>query len=178
MNTWAVLASGPSMNMQVASAVRGRCKVMAVSDSYRLAPWADALCSTDGAWWRFHAEALAFAGQKFCTAPEWKPVRGVLRAETSLGNGTNSGLLACEVAVRLGACRLLLCGFDLGGTHFFGPHPTPLKNTTAERFEQFKKQFAAYRPRGVEILNCTPGSRLDCYPKRDLNACLAELAPH
>lgn len=162
MTTWAILATGPSMNQEVADAVRGRCKVMAVSDAYRLAPWADALCSTDGAWWRFHTEALEFAGLKFCTAPEWKPVAGVTRAETNLGSGTNSGLLACDLAVRLGATRLLLCGFDMGGTHFFGPHPLPLKNTAPHRFEIFKRQFAGFKPRKVEIFDCTPGGGLTC----------------
>jgi hypothetical protein len=78
--------------------------------------------------------------------------------------------------VMLGATRVLLLGFDLGGTHFFGPHPEGLKNTKLHRFEQFKRQFASYRPKGVEIINCTPGSALTCYPTATLDACLAEPA--
>lgn len=67
-------------------------------------------------------------------------------------------------AVELGAARVLLLGFDMRGAHYFGPHRAPLKNTDAARFEKFKRQFAAYRPPGVEIINCTPGSALSCYP--------------
>lgn len=80
------------------------------------------------------------------------------------------------VAVSLGAKRVLLCGFDMNrpGDHFFGRHVLPLKSTTPQRQEIFKRQFAGYRPRGVEIINCTPGSALHAYPKRDLEDCLAE----
>lgn len=177
MTTWAILATGPSMSQAVADSVRGRCKVVAVSDAYRLAPWADVLVSTDGAWWRQHPQALEFAGEKYSMAPDWKPVPGVKRPESNFGTGVNSGLLACDVAVRHGAKRLLLLGFDMGGSHFFGVHPSPLKNTPPDRFERFKRQFEMYRPRGVQILNCTPGSALKAYKFADLHESLAEPAP-
>lgn len=171
---FAVLATGPSMSQAVADSVQGRCKVVAVSDAYRLAPWADALVSSDAAWWNQHPEALNFAGKKYGAMPDFKPVEGVERLK--IGSGTNSGLLGLHVAVMLGATTILLAGFDLGGSHFFGPHPAPLKNTTPERFEVFKKQFAHFKPRSVRIVNCTPNSGLTCYPMGDLDACLAEPA--
>lgn len=160
---FAVLATGPSMSQAVADSVRGKCKVVAVSDAYRLAPWADALASTDYAWWRAHPDALKFPGQKFGVIPSFRTLDGVesLPVET----GTNSGLLGVMAAVRLGAARVLLCGFDMHspGQHFFGRHPAPLSATPPGRMEVFKKQFSGYRPRGVEIINCTPGSALRCY---------------
>jgi hypothetical protein len=170
-----VLATGPSMTQALADSVRGRAKVLAVSDAYKLAPWADAMASTDAKWWKAHPAAKDFPGLKFTAAPDFVPVEGV--EQMAVDTHTNSGLLGLMVAVKLGAKRVLMCGFDLHGTHYFGPHPEPLRNTKPERFEQFKKQFAAYRPRGVEIINCTPGSGLTCYPNKDLNACLAEPAP-
>jgi hypothetical protein len=96
----------------------------------------------------------------------------------SADHGSNSGLLGCQVAVSMGAKTILLCGFDMKGSHFFGPHQAPLKNTQPARFEVFHRQFARFRPRGVEILNCTLGSALTCYPRAELNACLPELAAH
>lgn len=168
---FAVLATGPSMSQAVADAVRGRCAVVAVSDAHKLAPWADAMASTDRAWWCAHPEALEFAGRKFTTAQ----VEGVERIpfEGPITTGSNSGLLACHVAVKLGATRILLCGFDMKGAHFFGPHPEPLKNTKPGRFEAFQEQFRRFRPRGVEILNCTRGSALRAYPMADLEEALA-----
>lgn len=161
------------MSQAVADKVRG-LHVVAVSDAYKLAPWADAMCSTDAKWWDYHPEAKKFAGLKFTASPDFRPVEGVERVPVA--SGTNSGLLGVMVAVSLGAKRVLLCGFDMRGTHYFGKHPEPLKNTTDRRFEVLMRQFRAYRPRGVKIINCTPGSALNVYPKKPLEDCLAEPA--
>lgn len=172
MSVWAVLATGPSLTQEIADSMRGKCRVVAVSDSYKLTPWADAVASTDAAWWKAHPEALAMPCPKFGAMPDFRAIDGVERL--LVDTSTNSGLLGVMVAVRLGAKRVLLCGFDLHspGEHFFGRHPAPLKSTSADRMEVFKRQFAAYRPRGVEILNCTPGSALTCYPFADLHESL------
>lgn len=170
MSTWAVLATGPSMSHAVANRLRGRCKVVAVSDSIRLAPWADVLVSGDRAWWDAHPEALEFQGLKFGSMPKFQSVAGVERFNAP--SGTNSGLLALMVAVSLGAKKVLLYGVDLHspGTHFFGKHGGLLKSTTTERMDVFKNQFAKYQPVGVEVLNCAPGSALRAYRMGDLEA--------
>lgn len=175
LRTFAVLATGQSMSQSIADFVRGRCRVVAVSDAYKLAPWADALASVDAAWWRHNQEAFEFKGRKFTYAPG----QGFSQLERIPGitSGMNSGLFAVKVAVHMGANRVLLYGFDMRGTHYFGPHKK-LRNTKPERFETFKRQFAAYNPPGVEIINCTPGSALKCYPTADLEDCLAEPALH
>lgn len=169
---FAVLATGPSMSQAVADSVRGKCGVVAVSDAYRLAPWADAMASTDYAWWRHHSDALNFGGRKFAIFPSFRQIDGLESLQEN--TGTNSGLLGVMAAVKLGATRVLLCGFDLHspGNHFFGKHPAPLRSTPPARMEIFKRQFAAYSPRGVEIINCTPGSALRCYRPGKLQECL------
>ncbi|WP_128422771.1 hypothetical protein [Delftia tsuruhatensis] len=169
-----VLATGPSMSQALADSVRGRGLVVAVSDAYRLAPWADAVASTDAAWWGQHPGAKDLPGRKFTAAPTHQKIEGVERL--AVASSTNSGLLGIMAAVHMGAKRVLLCGFDMRapGQHFFGFHPKPLKTTTAERMEVFKRQFRAYRPAGVEIINCTPGSHLLAYPFGDLEDCLAQ----
>lgn len=174
MTTWAILASGPSMSQAVADAVRDRVKVAAVSDSYRLAPWADLLVSADSKWWRCHPEAAEFQGRKVCAAMSFESLDSRIERMPARLNGCNSGLLACMLAVESGATKLLLCGFDFRSGHFFGDHPAPLKNTTPARYEVFQRQFSGYKPRGVEILNCTPGSGLRAFPMRELDEVLAE----
>lgn len=169
MSTFAILATGPSMNQLVADDVRGRCACIAVSDAYRLAPWADALVSQDEAWWKHHKEARNFAGRRF-GGPAVR-MDGIERLEPGgpIATGTNSGLLAAIVAVQVfQAKRVILLGFDMGGSHFFGNHPAPLRNTTPPRFKVMLEQFQMWRPRGVEVINCTPNSRLLTYPKADL----------
>jgi hypothetical protein len=51
------------------------------------------------------------------------------------------------------------------GRHFFGPHPEPLTNSsTYEWFIPDFRRAAAQMPKDLMILNCTPGSALDCFP--------------
>lgn len=166
MSLFAVLATGPSMSQDVADRVRYIARVVAVSDAYRLAPWAEAMVSADENWWRHHPAALQFRGRKLCTMK----CAGTERLPRSheFPPGTSSGLLGMRVAQMLGATKILLLGFDMHGSHFFGPHGGTMKNTSAERFEVFKAQFATWS--GCPVVNCTPGSGLTCYPMGDLDA--------
>lgn len=176
-----ILATGPSMSQEVANRVAGLGRVIAISDAYTLAPCADALCSSDAAWWRAHPAALEHPGRKFGAMPEHIRPDGVERV--AIDRGSNSGLLALQVAVRVfHAKKVILLGFDMKGSHFFGAHDETkfkfgaqimnLKNTTADRFEVFKRQLGAFQPRGVQIINATPGSALKAYPLMPLEEAL------
>lgn len=160
--TWAILASGPSMSQEVADYVRGKCKVLVVSNVYKLAPWADVLVSNDRKWWEQYPEAFDFQGKKFCS----QPLRGVEQFTGHIPKGRNSGLMGMFVARKLGARRLLLCGFDMHGTHFFGPHPEPLRNSTERIFRSHIGQFNGFS--GCDVINCTPGSRLTQFSIKEL----------
>jgi hypothetical protein len=168
MTTFAVLGTGPSMSQELANLVRDKCRVVAVSDAYKLAPWAEALVSNDRSWWRQHPEAMKFAGRKFAGAKlsgtEYLMATGIYRA------GSNSGLQGLRVAEMLGATRILLLGFDMSGTHFFGEHPAPLRNTTAKRFKAHIAQFKGWY--GPKVINCTPGSALTAFPIMDIREAL------
>lgn len=167
---WAVLATGPSMNQAIADFVRGKCSVVAVSDAYEFAPWADALVSHDVGWWREHPEAKQFKGRKFCATS----MSGTELIKGSyIGSDLNSGLEGMRVAQMLGASRILLLGFDMSarnGAHYFGRHQHPLVNTTKERFAKHIEQFKNWR--GCEVWNCTPGSALTQFPFVDMREAL------
>lgn len=172
MSVWVILASGPSMNKEIADYVRGKAKVIAVSDTYRLAPWADALVSHDRSWWRHHHKALKFAGRKFCRFR----LQGTEVFNTGIPSGCNSGYMAMNVAAskevwgKYAATKIILCGFDMHGTHFFGRHPSQLKNTTDKRRSIHKDQFSRWA--GCEVINCTKGSALTCFPMGELRGIL------
>lgn len=153
------MATGESMSAELAARTDGH-NVVAVSDSYRLLPEAKAIAASDAAWWRHYPEAKQFPGRRFTVG---RDVEGVERM--ALPTSTNSGLLGCHVAQLLGATRIFLFGVDLVGTHYFGPHPTPLQNTNAERFAIMRKDFARWA--GVPVFNCSPISTLTCFPFAD-----------
>lgn len=169
-----VLATGQSVTADQVEYVRemhaaGKCGAIAISDMYLRAPWADALVSNDPNWWGNHPEASKFAGRKFCGGHF--PGTERLEQTGEFNSGVNSGLQGMRVARDVfGASRILLIGFDMHGTHYFGPHPEPMKNTTPERFVKFLKQFDGWRH--GEVINCTPGSALTRFPVSELREVL------
>ena len=163
MTTFAVLASGPSMNLETADYLRGKCGVIAVSNTFTLAPWADALVSHDMKWWKAYPKAFKFSGRKFCRfqigVEEFSP--------QGLPSCCNSGLMGMYVAEHIfKASRILMLGFDMHGTHFFGKHKEPLKNTTDKRRQFFLKQFSMWNAR--EVINCTPGSAVSNFRRGNI----------
>jgi hypothetical protein len=86
-----------------------------------------------------------------------------------------------QLAVKFGATRILLIGFDMRKTgkyqHWFGEHKWRASHrspyTTFVHF--FEKSATMYAERGVEILNCTPGSALRCFKMADLNEVINDM---
>jgi hypothetical protein len=153
--------------------------VVAVNDAFRLAPAADVLYAADSQWWDVNAqEALKFQGIKL-TADKTVAYRKVVKLKQTglegydpepgcVRTGGNSGYQAVHVAIQAGAKRILLLGFDMTGTHFFGRHKAPLRNTPEPSFANWIQRFPALIGRGAQIINCTPGSALRCFPCQPL----------
>jgi hypothetical protein len=180
-----VAATGPSLTVEVAEACRGQ-HVIAVNDAYRLMPYAEVLYACDAVWWAVHEGCPGFAGERWSShqpgANEKLTVAeryGINLVRGGDGNefsmdpsvihyGSNSGFQAINLAIHLGARRIVLVGFDMrndGPKHFFGDHPDPMY--TRVEFESLIPNFAQAAkalPREITIVNCTPGSRLTCFP--------------
>lgn len=173
MTTWALLAPGPSASAGLAEKVAD-LPVGAIGCAYQLAQWASFIASSDAAWWRTYRDAFEWPVPKFCMGT----AAGVERIRIDyLGTAVNSGVLGLECAVRAGATRILLLGFDMHGTHFFGPYANGLRNTQPHQRAQHLRQYEGWARmnKRVEVLNCTSGSALKCFKARELDACLAEL---
>ncbi len=189
-----VAATGPSLTPEVAEQCRGQ-RVVAVNDAYRLLPFADVLYGGDREWWDVHEGCPDYQGEKWTAhdprhndktecSQRWglRVIAGMDREGFStdparIHYGGNSGFQAINLALLFGARRICLVGFDMRTTprrHFFGDHPPELKNSA--KYEYFIPAYnAAARivPEGLEILNCTPGSALRCFPSMDLEDALA-----
>lgn len=88
--------------------------------------------------------------------------------------GKNSGFQAINLAVLAGAKRVILLGIDGRPGHFHGGHPRP---TPEHFYEAMRKAFSAAEKAildaGVSVVNCSPGSAVDSFPKQALEAALA-----
>ena len=97
-----------------------------------------------------------------------------------LVTGRNSGFQALNLITLTGAKKVLLLGIDgrLGvndASHFHGGHPSP--TPWSMFFEQMRKTFSAaetpLKEAGVEVLNCSPGTAIDSFPKIALQEAIA-----
>lgn len=185
--TVAVLASGPSMSQAVADRVRAAgLPTVVVNTTFRLAPWAQILYAADAAWWQHTPDARLFAGLKIACEEVQAP--GVHRIEhagnvgwsdrrDSVFSFSNSGAQAIQVAAKAGARRVLLLGMDMDGGHWHGDHPAPLRTTHRDLYPIWRDRVGMLagflRERGVEVINCSPASALDCWPRIALEDALA-----
>ncbi len=193
--TVAILASGPSMSLAVAEAVRAaRVPSLVTNETFLLAPWADILVANDAAWWTVRAQdALKFRGLKVCVQTGICPFPAVMELRNTgldlhdqagfdpdpecIRTGGNSGYSAVHIAMQAGASRILLCGLDLGGANWHPAHSEHLRITQPHTYTVWARRFRSLvKPaaeRGIEILNVTPNSALDCFPKMALDEALA-----
>lgn len=57
-DTIVCVASGESLTRADVNYCRGKARVLAINDNYRIAPWADWLYACDGRWWDVYGNAV------------------------------------------------------------------------------------------------------------------------
>ncbi len=190
--TAVILAGGPSLSLtQIHHVARarldGRCKAIAVNDAIFVAWWADWLHGCDIKWWQWHREsAVKFPGIKTTLTESVPAAWAHLLGNASHGDehrggymdqpdvvhaGGNGGFQAIQCAMKAGATRILLLGFDMkrsasNAGHWFGEHPDSMPSDyAATMLPWFDSLLEPARQRGIEIINCTPDSAIQCFPK-------------
>lgn len=177
------LASGPSLTVADVEAVRGHV-VIAINDVVKVAPWAHVLYSSDSLWWDRHKGMPTFQGLKYKVSasqfrlekPRWPGVvtlkntgeKGVDFTPDCLRTGHNSGSAAINLAVHLGARRILLLGYDMGpyqGRHHYFDAAPVQHNSPYEMFRKYMKTMVQpLADAGIEVLNCTRRTNLEHFP--------------
>lgn len=186
-----VAAPGPSLNISVAETCRNSgFPSIAVCSAFLLFPFADILYACDAAWWQ--AYQPYFKGEKWSnqtnTLAEQYNIN-IVRGHHGEGFsfnpeiihfGSNSGFQAINLAILFGATRIILVGFNMqtmdGDRHFHGDYPKPLANEG--NYRNFVPEFnkaAKLLPDRIKIINATPNSALDCFPKMDLDDAISHL---
>jgi hypothetical protein len=92
--------------------------------------------------------------------------------------GSNSGYQAVNLAYVFGAVKVVLLGFDMqrtgGLTHWHGNHPAAINRDLPVK--EFLKKFPALardlEAEGVEVINATRETALECFKKVDLEEAL------
>lgn len=189
------VAGGPSLDRDRIARLAGRCRAITINgrvDGERPeygCPWADVLYGADAAWWRKAQGGAGFEGLKVALQEnEFRAVKvlhhdhapGLSFDPGTLHTGSNSGYQAINLAVLLGAKRIVLAGYDMkpapdGKLHWHGSHRPEDGLRNPEPSRSFANWIAAFETMmpdlakaGVDVINATPGSALTCFPMAEL----------
>ena len=97
-------------------------------------------------------------------------LRGLCFQRDGVHTGNNGGFQAMNLAVHLGAKRILLLAFDMRRVgnraqwHDKHKRPTPPDVYANNMIPQFEAAVKDLDMLGVKVINCTPGSALKCFP--------------
>jgi hypothetical protein len=194
----AIVASGPSAKHAGVEQLKDRIHVVAINENIRLVPFADVLYSCDAEWWTIRSkdekQIKNFPGVKIGFEVH---INGINRIDIKkrkpmdythelqfdepgvLGSGGNSGFQTINLAVQFGATGIAMIGFDMrldSGMHWHGAHKPPMRNPDEVRCALWAKHLDAAAVRlkdiGVDVVNCSPVSRLEKYPKLNIEQTL------
>ena len=183
--TAVVMASGPSLTdadietvRQWREAEEGR-RVIVTNTTFRSALWADVLFFHDYKWWRkfSHEVGANFKGECVTISSVSSEKVYQLTRPTFESFG-NSGTGGAALAILAGCTKVVLLGCDakwIGGKrHHFGDHPTGLGNAMSFRKwpAGWKRLHGHAQGKGVEVLNASRDTAIDCIPRVQLEDAL------
>lgn len=185
-STVVCIGGGPSLTVEDVNFVRGRARVIAINDAYKLAPWADVLYACDGKWWNWHQGVPTFTGLRYAlvrSASRWTVdvlkntgPEGLELDPSGLRTGKNSGYQAINLAVHLGGTRVLLLGYDMQATggkeHWFGDHPNKSPSPYPSWLREFDTIVGPLKAAGVHVVNCSRRTALTCFPQMPIEQAL------
>jgi hypothetical protein len=185
-DTTVILASGPSLtDEQVWAADESRAKIISInSTTFRRSVFPSVVYGGDFLFYKTYIQQLKLQMPKgnFWTCDRTAAERYGLnwvKGVNALGLGrgphihTNGNSLAQSInlAYLFGCRRILLLGADMklgskGEKHWHADHPSPLMQ--GQDFSgwlfKFNHLAADLKKEGVEVVNCTPGSAMTCFP--------------
>jgi hypothetical protein len=185
-----VLGGGPSLKTIDVASLRERGRVVAINDAFLLAPWADLLYWGDRQWFEWnHGELHRYAGPLKVTRATIPPGerrgvefhsmlharREILATDPCQLAGPDSGSNVLNLLLHKAAACAVLLGFEMRPCgHWHDRHQRASDRVAyASRYLPHHTQMA---PRlaaaGLQVLNATPDSALDCYPKVSLDEVL------
>lgn len=180
------IASGPSLTTEDVALAKdwrdqnpaGR-KVFVANTSFRIAPWADTMFAANDGWWRAYGREAAstFSGEKL-THPH-SSTRIAHPEEEGWSMYGSSGAAIIGIALRRGAQRVILLGYDCqhthGQTHWHGEHPPGLPSCPSpEAWIPGFVRLAADFP-DATILNSSRATALTVFPIVPLETALGQV---
>ena len=176
-----ILGGGPGLLAVDLERLRGE-RIVAVNNAFKVAPFSEICYFKDFVWFGWNAEELRlFGGMTVTSCYKFKRsswIRVLREGHRSpfdtrrgrINRGTNAGFEAACLALKLGARKLVLLGFDMrvveGKANYHDEH----RREVGEHLYsfQYSPQFYIVRDfcdaQGIPVFNATPGSELEHFP--------------
>lgn len=186
-STVAIIGGGSSLTAADVEYCRDRAHVIAIKEAFQLGPWAEVMYGCDEKFWRWYKGVPEFRGLKYRLEPspdqvepfvDWPGVQilkntgmeGLEGDPSGLRTGQNSGYQAINLAVHLGATRIVLLGFDMwrgpnGEQNWFGPHPIHVPSPYPIFLHMFSTIVEPLKAAGVEVVNASRFTVLSAFPR-------------
>lgn len=174
---YAIIGGGPSLLLSDIEYLRGKCRVIVINDSYKIAPWADILYYCDGKWYsKNYLGVSEFSG---CVATisdspaHWNfcegDTAGLSHKLNTLNTGRNSAYQALNLCKHLGATEIYLLGVDMGVVdgrcHW---HDSTTTDPNAYDLMLPYWETALQDLGATKVYNCSMVSRIECFEKTKL----------
>jgi hypothetical protein len=185
-----LIGGGPSLKGFEWNRLKDK-KTIAINKAVKFWPNADVMYWTDGRVWTWLEEDIKnYKGLKFTIAPRRYPddvhllrrgkKYGIETSPDCIAHSNNSGGAAINLAIHLGAKRIVLLGYDMGNdgrvSHFHDGYPS---NATGENIykNQFMPAFEAIKEhlkgKDIQIYNACPTSKLNTFKKITIDEALS-----
>ncbi len=187
--TAVITGQGPSLVPSEVTTISEIFPTIAIKDTYQWAPNAQVIYACDRGWWfqrwktdvalREHkADKVVLDYQKLDTkVPDlhWLKCagnQGFCFNEGHVCHGRNSGHQALNLAVNMGAKKVILIGYDMkrinGKAHCHDRH-VPVPEAVFDTFyEAMMSSYKALVERNIRVVNTSLQSRLTCFPKMSM----------
>jgi hypothetical protein len=176
-----LIGGGPSLKEFNWELLRGK-RIIAINRAFQVLPWADVLYWTDAQFYKWYRREIdEFKGMKVSCRPLEVPAKDIkiLQGVRNQGldmrpeyicDGNNSGYGALNLAVKLGAKRIYLLGYDmhssLKATHWHDGYFRRHNHTIYNRlFTYFGSALPVLKEMNIEVWNANPASHLECFKK-------------
>lgn len=177
-----IIGGGSSFSPEYANSLRGE-NVIGCNESYQLGGDIVKYCHfLDLPWWNLHKEGLASYTGISTTCNRLVESLGVLLFKSrpkgiefsrkdTLGHNRNTGLSAINLAIHLGATRIILFGFDMCSgeddlTHWYSRSSETNKTTQRMHRRSALEVFEDVEEKGgIEIINASLISKIPYWPK-------------
>lgn len=189
MKTVIIIASGPSLTKaDVKLCESSGHPLMGINNAYMITDKLKYHYACDTKWWKRHFKKLYPGPIRYSLKANDKDegVAGVTQMKRgerhglshkwpAINHGSNSGYQAINLAYLLGYKQIILLGYDMqetnGVVHWHGLHKEG-NNPDEKRFQKWRQFFPALakelKESGVEVLNATRQTALECFDRIDL----------